>query len=776
MATETGGNGMGTDWGSLLSPGFAWTRPWVAEGSYATDLNTIVNTHFREMFGSSQQALRKNVDAISRIAATFSATKAGVDLFEYLTDAGWRSVLYLDVLNKRSKRFLEHERGRAGTVLIWDHEVVIDGSRLKRPVNYSLVRIIPQQSTVIKEHARPYIIIDPRAGHGSGIGGFKHESEVGCAINAGHPVYFVIFTRLPEPGQTLSDVCAAEAEFVREVNRRHRGSPKPVIIGNCQGGWAAMLLAATNPEITGPVVANGAPLSYWAGAKGKSPIRYQGVFGGITSALFLCDLGNGLFDGAYLVSNFERLSPSKTWWQKYYDLYSNIDGEAERFLEFESWWSAFYFMTEDEIRWILENLFIGNKLARGEANLDARNHLDLRNIQSPIIIFASHGDNITPPQQALAWIADNYADVEEIRTRGARIVYTLHPSVGHLGIFVSSQIAKKEHHEIVSTLEAIEALAPGLYEMAITDEDGEGEKKRFQVAFEERSIDEVMRQAGGTDDETPFAALARLSEFEAEVYNMTVRPCVKAMANQPIADSLTAMHPSRAIYYALSDFNPAFGVVHAFADIVKDKRVRLDAENPFVRMEHAWADMVSQWWDGVRDLQTLFLETTFYLIYGAPPIKALGERRRGRISDAPQEDLRSLANVQVALDRLDIGDFAEGVIRMLILLAKSRHEVRRSRLERSSQVLNTREPFASMKPKHRTRIIFRETLIVDLEPEAALASLPKLLKTREEREEALSLCWEIAGPEEEMAGTTSELMDVFANILDVSPRDVSMKN
>ena len=34
-----------------------------------------------------------------------------------------------------------------------------------------------------------------------------------CAT--GHPVYFVIFFRDPEPGQTLLDVCAAEQQFVR---------------------------------------------------------------------------------------------------------------------------------------------------------------------------------------------------------------------------------------------------------------------------------------------------------------------------------------------------------------------------------------------------------------------------------------------------------------------------------------------------------------------------------------------------------------------------------
>ena len=54
------------------------------------------------------------------------------------------------------------------------------------------------------EDSRPWVIIDPRAGHGSGIGGFKSESEVGVALKYGHPVYFVIFFPDPDQGQTIA--------------------------------------------------------------------------------------------------------------------------------------------------------------------------------------------------------------------------------------------------------------------------------------------------------------------------------------------------------------------------------------------------------------------------------------------------------------------------------------------------------------------------------------------------------------------------------------------
>ena len=382
----------------------------------------------------------------------------------YATDFAQRSVLFWDVLRERGNNYIEHIKEGAPPLLAFEWEIIADeGRTFERPVNYALIRIVPPAGVKVTPDGRPYIIVDPRAGHGSGIGGFKNESEVGVALHAGHPVYFCIFATQPAPGQTLADVTRAEADFVREVRRRHPRSPKPVIIGNCQGGWAAMLLAASNPDLAGPVVVNGAPLSYWAGTRGKNPMRYAGgMLGGVTPALLMADLGNGRFDGANLVLNFENLNPGNSLWEKYYDVFADVEGQAERYLDFERWWSGFYFMNEAEIRWIVENLFVGNTLAHGGAQLDPRLHIDLRNIRAPIIVFASHGDNITPPPQALNWISDLYASVQEIKARGQRIVYTIHDKVGHLGIFVSSSIAQKEHREIIEALDYIEMLRPDL--------------------------------------------------------------------------------------------------------------------------------------------------------------------------------------------------------------------------------------------------------------------------------------------------------------------------
>jgi Protein of unknown function (DUF3141) len=145
----------------------------------------------------------------------------------------------------------------------------MDGRKLDEPVNYALVRIIPPKGVEIDLERRSFIVVDPRAGHGPGIGGFKADSEIGVAMKAGHPCYFIGFLPEPMPGQTIERIARAEAMFIEKVISRHpEADGKPCVIGNCQAGWAVMILASLRPELFGPIIIAGAPLAYWAGVHG----------------------------------------------------------------------------------------------------------------------------------------------------------------------------------------------------------------------------------------------------------------------------------------------------------------------------------------------------------------------------------------------------------------------------------------------------------------------------------------------------------------------------
>ena len=707
------------------------------------------------------------------LLASAMTGQAWTDWYQYATDAGQRAWLTLDTLRERGNNDIAHEEAGTPPVLNYDYELVMDGRDLVRPVNYQLLRITPPKGVTVVEAKRPYMIIDPRAGHGAGIGGFKDDSQVGVALRAGHPVYFVVFRQHPEPGQTLADITRAEADFLREIARRHPKANKPVVVGNCQGGWATLLLSAAYPELTGPLVVNGAPVATWSGQVGENPMRYNGgLLGGVVPALLLSDLGGGEFDGAHLVSNFEALNPGRNYFGKYYDLFAHIDSGQESFLEFEKWWGAYHFTNDEEIRWIIEQLFIGNRLSRGSAQLEPGLSIDLKNIKSPIIVFASRGDNITPPQQALNWIADTFLDEHEIQVRGQRIVYMVHEKVGHLGIFVSSSIARKEHSQVTSTLKAIEALAPGLYEMTIDEELGTPGEEHFLVSFHARKMADMLTVVENDRDlEKEFAAVARLSEAGAAAYEMGLRPLVQSLVTPQLADAIRESHPSRVSRKALSDKNPAMHWVQQHAAQARQNRQPAANENPFKALEKTLAQGITQSMDLWRDLRDASYESAFLALYGQAFMRNFGERgTRGRCLREPPE-LRYLPEVQRILGGMERGDIAAATVRMLILMADSRGEVRKDRLERSADLLHHTQPFAAMGSDRRSALIHEQSILVEFERERALATLPLLIPRAEDRQQAMAWVHFVAGDSSEMAPESARLVRDFERLLDVRLED-----
>ena len=124
-----------------------------------------------------------------------------------------------------------------------------------------------------------------------------------------------------------------------------------------------MMLAASDPDTMGAIVINGAPMSYWGGSwsegEGENPMRYSGgLLGGSWLSSFAADLGNGVFDGANLVANFESLHPDNTYWKKIYNVYSHVDTEPPRFLEFEKWWGSPVLLNAGEMQSIADELFV----------------------------------------------------------------------------------------------------------------------------------------------------------------------------------------------------------------------------------------------------------------------------------------------------------------------------------------------------------------------------------------------------------------------------------
>jgi len=676
------------------------------------------------------------------------------DLLDYWVDAWQRSILLLDVLRQRGNNSREHNARKAPNVLSFDAELVLDGRSLPRPVNYGLVRIIPPKGTSTDQNKRPFIVFDPRAGHGPGIGGMKHDSEIGVALKAGHPSYFVGFLPDPVPGQTIEDVCEAEARFVEEVIKRHPNAEgKPCLIGNCQAGWQIIMMSAIHPEKVGPIMLAGSPLSYWAGVHGKNPMRYLGgLLGGTWLTSLAGDLGNGVFDGANLVANFESLHPDNTYWKKIYNVYSQIDTEPLRFLEFEKWWGSPVLLNAQEMQSIADQLFVGNKLVSGELHSSNGTRIDLRNIKSPIIVFCSWGDDITPPQQALDWILDLYDHEDEIVKAGQTIVYCLHQSIGHLGIFVSGKVATKEHEEFANAMDMIDLMPPGLYEAVImgvdeTVENPDLVQGNYLFSLETRKLDDIRKVGGNSpEDDIAFATVARVSEVTQGVYGTLMRPAVRAMVTEQSAELMRHSHPNRLRFAMFADENPLMRPVADWAETVRGNRRPVNPDNPLLAFEHMMSDMIAgglEMWGKARDAAT---EAFFFNTYGSPVLQAMVglradetsvSRRIGR--DVARETAAKQAAVHLE-QRIDQGGLIEAAVRALIYVRLPEGKVDERGFAALKQI-SAELPAAKRIGLARFKEIVKEQyLMLLLDAEPAIAALPKLLPAnRRQCEEALAL-------------------------------------
>jgi hypothetical protein len=673
---------------------------------------------------------------------------------EYLIDALQRSVLFLDLLRQRGNEQIEITSRPMATVLSFDHEVLMSGRSLPRPMNYALSRIVPPPGVTIDPRKRPVVVVDPRAGQGPGIGGFKAESEIGDALYAGHPVYFIGFGATPVPGQQFLDIVEGQVKFFERVVELHPDAPRPFAIGNCQAGYQTLMVAMLRPDLFGPCLVAGSPMSYWQGVHGKNPMRYAGgLLGGSWLTALTSDLGNGKFDGTGLVLNFDSLNPANWLWGKQYEVYTHIDTDAQRYLKFEKWWGDFIQLNGDEMQFLVDNLFIGDKLTRNQLHSHDDTTFDVRNITSPIIVFTSTGDNISPPPQALGWILDLYRDVDDIRATGRTIVYSLNHEIGHLGLFVSAKVGAKEDEEFVQMMDVIDCLPPGLYQMIISPRPAHVRPGGFVTGdwiarFEARSLDDVRALGRNSpEDDRAFAAVARLSELNLSMYRTLMQPLVRALANQPAADLTLALNPLRLSYTIFADNNPWMKGVQALAAGVAASRQPAAADNPFLALQTQVSDQITAALDAYRVARDTLLEQTFFGFYGSSFVQALlglndGSEVRSLPGISPQERSARRAQADAYMAKLQTGGLDEALTRAVLYVTAAERMVD----QRCALALNVaRQQLMHLSVVEFKVLVRDQFFVLLLDPERAVEALASLVPEADARKALLEQVQTIIG-------------------------------
>jgi len=434
-------------------------------------------------------------------------------------------------------------------------------------------------------------------------------------------------------------------------------------------------------------------------------------------------------------------------------------------------------LTAEEIQFIVDELFVGNKLATAEIVLPDERRIDLAAIRSPIVCFCSKGDDITPPQQALGWITDRYGRDEEIVAAGQTIVYAIHESVGHLGIFVSTKVATKEHQEFASNIDLIDCLPPGLYEAVMIPEDAETARPDlatgdYVVRFERRGLADI-RALGGNDleDERRFATVARLSEVNRAIYRKLWQPWVRAASNEVTAALLRELHPARLQYTLLSDQNPLIRPVAEWAEQVRADRRPAAADNPVVAAGEKVARGVAEALEAWGRMRDTVVEASFHTLYGSPLIQALagfdGSERevRRRPGRGPEETARIARRIAELRGRIGEGGLREALIRAVVWIGmadKAADERAFETIRRIRTELPEARPLAEFKASLREQF---SMLLID--EAAAVAAVADLLADTgpDERAAALAIVRRIARavgePEGERAARLARIETMF---------------
>ena len=690
---------------------------------------------------------------------------------EYVVDGLQRAVLFLDLLRQRGNDEIEITGRSFATVLSFDHEVLMDGRSLLRPINYTLSRILPPSGQVTNPHRRPVVVVDPRAGQGPGVGGFKAQSEIGDALEAGHPVYFIGFGALPEPGQQFLDVVEGQISFFEHVVQLHPDAPRPFAIGNCQAGYQTLMVAILRPDLFGPCLVAGSPMSFWQGVHGKNPMRYAGgLAGGSWLTALMSDLGDGKIDGTALILNFDMLNPANWLWGKQYDVWTQVDTDAARYIKFEKWWGDFIELNGDELQFLVDNLFIGDKLTRNQIASRDGTTFDLRRITSAIIVFTSMGDNISPLQQTLGWILDLYSDVGDIRVAGQTIVYCVSQTVGHLAIFVSAKVGAKEDEEFVQLMDVIDCLPPGLYEMVITarpaDEPAAGFMSGDWIArFEARSLDDIRALGrNSVEDDRAFAAVARLSERNLTAYRTFMQPFVRALANHPAADLARRFDPLRLSYTMFGDKNPWMAGVKSAAAAVGSARTPAPANNPYLALQSMSSAQITTTLDVFRNVRDQAEEQVFFGIYGSPAVQSLlGLKTGATVRPAPEPSPEQLATHQAQARaceaEVETGGFDEALTRAVLFLIAAGQSLD----QRSALALNVaRNTLMHLSLAAFKALVRRQFFILQLEPVRAIDALSTLVPQADAQQTLLREVRRIVGAAGALSPAAREALERLA--------------
>ena len=259
--------------------------------------------------------------------------------------------------------------------------------------------------------------------------------------------------------------------------------------------------------------------------------------------------------------------------------------------------------------------------------------------------------------------------------------------IGHLGIFVSSGVARKQHGEFSSNIDFIDTLPPGLYEAVFEARTADSIgadliSGDWVMQCERRTLDDI-RALGGNDsaDERRFVTAARVSEINLALYRTFAAPLVRAMTSAQVAEWARRIHPLRLQYEIFSDANPFMAIVKNTADHVRKARKPVANDNPYLALQGILSEQIIAGLDTWRQMAETLAERTFLTFYGSPLLQAAvgidpADDRPHRKAGKPPLHRELLQNRIAELKNgIATGGLRECLVRGMIYIAAARGSV-----------------------------------------------------------------------------------------------------
>lgn len=276
----------------------------------------------------------------------------------------------------------------------------------------------------------PTLILPPQAGHDSCIVDYAPgQSQVLTARAAGlSRIYSLDWVGATPATKDASIV--DYLEVLRDAVERLGGRVN--LVGDCQGGWLAVIYAALHPDTLHTLTIAGAPIDFHAGdALIHDCVQALAPGGDLSFYEAVVHANGGVLPGEFLLGGFMAMRPHGEVDRQLQLLAHLHDADyVQRYQRFERWFQhnqpipgAFYL-------WIVEHLFQNNEMIRGELVV-GEEVVDLARITCPLYLLAGASDHITPAEQV-------YALADHAGTPAGQVTQRL-SNGGHLGLFMGHE-------------------------------------------------------------------------------------------------------------------------------------------------------------------------------------------------------------------------------------------------------------------------------------------------------------------------------------------------